>query len=248
MNTALRQHHRRFGLGFTMLGATLLAGCAAQPAAPRPPVADNPAASAMEDEFERGANRKPTVETYYAMSKLYTRQGKDAEAESVLKKVVRGNPKFTHAYNDLAEVQLRQRRVDDAVATLRSGLAFAPRDAVMLNNLGMCLVIKHDYEHALKAFIDAIAARPDDARFRSNAAMALGMLGRYDESISLYVQTIPEADAHYNLGVICESRGDTQRAAEEFRKAEALKNGRADAADSEAPTEAVAATDAPETK
>jgi Flp pilus assembly protein TadD len=240
----------RFSHTFAPLAAALLlAGCAAQPAAPRPPVADNPAAGAIDDAFERGANRKPTAETYYAMSKLYTRQGMDAEAESALKKVVRANPKRTAAYNDLAEVQLRQRRVDDAVATLRGGLAVAPRDAVTLNNLGMCYLIKHDYEHALKAFIDATAARPDDARFRSNAAMALGLLGRYDESISLYVQTIPAADAHYNLGVICETRGDKDRAAEEFRKSEELKKENADAGDAGPRARAaVAAAEAPATK
>ena len=56
-----------------------------------------------------------------------------------------------------------------------------------------------------------------------NVAMALGMTGRYAEAIETYRPLLPEADVHFNLGVICEARKDTARAAKEFAQADQLR-------------------------
>ena len=76
-----------------------------------------------------------------------------------------------------------------------------------------------DYKRALEFFTKAAAADPDNARYRANMAMSVGMLGRYDEALTLYMQILSPADAHFNLGVICEARDDLDRAFEEYGKA-----------------------------
>jgi tetratricopeptide (TPR) repeat protein len=213
---------------------------------PRKPVdTDSTAAAAQaESDFDKATDRAPSAKTLYAMARLYASQGKDEEAETLLRRVVTENPKFVAAYCDLAESQLRRRRVDDAVATLKSGLKVAPRDAVLLNDVGMCYLLKRDYDAALQSFVAAAAVRPDDARYRSNAAMALGMMGRYTEAASLYRQVLSPADVHYNLGVICQARNDTARAAQEFRWAEDLRKQSAAAGAAAAPAAAPAGASA----
>lgn len=173
----------------------------------------------QDDPFAAGANRPPTAKTLYAMARLFAQQGRDSECERVLRRIIAEHAGLMPAYCDLAELQMRQRRVDDAIQVLTAGLAVSPKDPVLSNNLGMCWVIKGDYERALAMFTEAASAMPYNARYRSNMALALGMMGRYEASLALFEQVVPSAQAHYNLAVVCEARNDATRALEEHRKA-----------------------------
>jgi len=173
--------------------------------------------------FETGNSSRPTAETLYAMARILAAQGRGAECEAVLTRTIREYPRFMPAYCDLAEAQLRSHRTDDAIRTLEAGLRISPRDPILLNNIGMCWFLKGDYDKCLAMFTRAAGVVPQNARYRANMAMALGMQGRYEEALSLYKQVLPEADAHYNLGVLCESRGDGDRAIEEHARSEDLR-------------------------
>jgi Flp pilus assembly protein TadD len=228
----------------------LFAGCAGQSSMKLPSTGDNKsslAAGAHEEtpaerDFEAGTKRPPTAKTLYAFARVLATQGKDADAETVLLKIITEEPKFMPAYCDLAEVQMRQRRTDDAIRTLSAGLKISPKEPVLLNNRGMAYVLLGNYPVALQGFTAAAALAPDDARYRSNMALALGMLGRYDESLSLYKQIMPLDEAHYNLAVLCQARGDSPRAIQEFHDA-----GKAPAAKSEPALPPVAKAPSPVT-
>jgi tetratricopeptide (TPR) repeat protein len=191
--------------------------------------ASKEASDAADDDFARGANRPPTPKTLYALAQILESQGKDDQAEQILRRIIAEEPRFLPAYCDLAELRLRQRRVDDAYSTLSAGLKVTPDDPILLNNRGMCQVLLKEYEGALANFTRASSLRPDDARYRSNMAMALAMLRRYDESFSLYTLVMTPKDARANLAVLAEANGDTERA-EQFR------NGKKTVAKAPAPT------------
>lgn len=209
-------------------------GCSDVTPAPHP-IADAPE-DPQAEAFEAAADRPPTVRTVYVMAKLYVVQGKDVEAENLLRQVIKETPKFVPAYCDLAELQLRRNRTDDAKQTLTTALKVVPGAPVLSNNLGMCYLRTGEYEFALQSFQAASKARPEEGRYRSNAALATAMLGRYEDALALYRQVLSEADAHYNLGVICESIKDHSRASQEFEKAIELSKDpkRAAAAESKA--------------
>jgi len=175
------------------------------------------------DEWLMGSDRPPSARTLHSMARVFASQGRDAEAEFVLKKVMTDHPGFMPAYVEMAEIHMRRREVESAIGVLEAGLAVSPGDAVLLNNVGMCWIVKDDYKRALEFFTKAAAADPDNARYRANMAMAVGMLGRYDEALTLYKQILSPADAHYNLGVLCEARDDLTRAFEEYDKAKQLE-------------------------
>jgi tetratricopeptide (TPR) repeat protein len=198
-------------LAVVLLGA-LAGGCE-----PRQPGLDRQRLRTADTDaaFEAQPNLPPSPKTLYAMARLLASQGQDDDAEKALVKIIADYPDFLPAYADLAELRVRHRRLDAAVEALSAGLARAPKDAVLLNNLGMCRVLKADYGAALESFSAAAAAVPQDARYRANMAMALGMLGRYQESLALYRQVLPEAQAHHNLSILCEARGDHERARRE---------------------------------
>jgi tetratricopeptide (TPR) repeat protein len=168
-----------------------------------------------DDEFEKGKDRPPTAQTLHALARLCATDGQDGRCEQVLRQILTKYPTFMPAYVDLAELQVRQRRLDDAIGTLDAASKISAHDPVVLNDQGMCWLIKGEYDKAFEYFSKASALQPNNARYRGNMALALGMLGRYDEAFSLYEQVLSPADAHANLAVLCDARHDQKRAAQE---------------------------------
>lgn len=214
--TSTRTVGRARALGFASLALLTLAAC----------VSHDTKAESGDQASEPSSDRAPSAQTLYSMSKIMVARGKDPEAEAVLAKLIADHPRFMPAYADLSELYMRNDRPDSAVEVLQAGVKVAPEDALLLNNLGICLLMQGRYEEALDSFTAAATGVPKDARARANMAVALGMLGRLDESLAIYMQLVSAADAHYNLGVLCEARKDTVRAAEEFEIAESLRSGR----------------------
>lgn len=175
-----------------------------------------PQPRAASADFDAGSKRLPTAATLQSVARIMCAQGKDEQCEVVLQRLVHDFPTYAPAYNELAELYLRQERGASAVRILELGLEQAPNDAVLLNNLGLCRVMEKSYEQALLHFTAAAACDPADVRCRCNMAMALGLLGRMDEALALYQQSMPASDAHFNLGVLHRMRGEDPQAAEEF--------------------------------
>jgi len=213
----------RQGFFFPALACAMLA-CAALPACQSSGAKPKPISqvSKEEQDFEQAVNRAPTATTLYAMARIFAAQHRDTDCQNILNKIIAEHPDYMPAYNDLAEVQMRQRHIDDAIATLNIALKTAPRQAIFLNNLGMCYLLKGEYEPALGYYTRAAGADPNDSRYRANMATALGMQGRYDEAFQLYCQIGAVADAHYNLAVLAEARKDQPRADQEFGLAKSL--------------------------
>jgi Flp pilus assembly protein TadD len=169
--------------------------------------------------FELAVDRGPTVSTLHATARVMAAQGRDGECEIVLEKLIAEHPDFLPAYNELAELHMRNGSLLSAQAALEVGLQRAPEDATLLNNMGMTLLLQQRYESSLEYFTRATAVDPGDARSRANMATALGLLGRTDEALALFYQVLPPEDAHHNVAVLCRSIGDERRAELEFARA-----------------------------
>lgn len=156
----------------------------------------------MEDPFD--PDRPPTPKTLYVLSDILAAQGRDRESEALLKRVLEEAPDYFLAYNNLAELQMRNRRIPEAIQTLSAGLAVNPGDPVLLNNLGMCWLIRKDYTRALENFTKAAGIIPENTRYRSNMATALVLLGRKQEALSLYEQILPKEEALENIRILCD--------------------------------------------
>lgn len=213
MNSPERNGMRLETLFFiASLAITALGGCSQTP--------EERTKEKLDRAFQEGVGRKPTAETLYAMSKILAAQGREGTYEYTLTKIIEDYPQFLPAYCDLAELRVRQKRLEEALDAVEDGLAEAPGDHVLLNNLGMCRLLRGDHELALDAFRRAVEASPDNVRYRANMAASLGMLGRYDEAYSLYQQVMIPSDAHYNVAVLAETRKDVDRAAVEYKRSQ----------------------------
>jgi len=150
-------------------------------------------------------DRPPTEKTLFAMADILATQGKDKQCEFVLTSCILQYPRFVPAYNSLAELLMRQGRVNEAVHALSQGLQVRPDDPVLLNNLGMCLLVGKDYDRALEYFTKAAGRQPESRKYRTNMATALGLLGRHEEAASLLQQVLLENDASHNAQVLREA-------------------------------------------
>lgn len=207
-------------LGALAAIALMLAGCNSQPSAP-----DSLTYAAHlipDDEFAAGTGRAPTYQTLYRLGKLLVAQDKDVQAERAFRSCIGQFPNFMPAYNELADLYVRHHRFDTARTMLATGLAIDEDDPVLRNNLGMCNFLCERYDEALIDFSRAADRVPGDTLYLGNKALTLGMLGRYDESMAVYTDISSVSSAHFNLGVICEARGDYERATNEFSLANDL--------------------------
>jgi Flp pilus assembly protein TadD len=152
--------------------------------------------------FETQSGKPPSAKTLYIMADILATQGKDKECEFVLRRCIQQYHQFTPSYNSLAELQLRQGRVNEATDVLSKALRIRPHDPVLQNNLGMCLLVSKEYEMALEHFTKAAALVPGSKKYRANIATALGLLGRHDESKALLQQVMPKDKAEYNSEIL----------------------------------------------
>ena len=202
-----------------LMAMASLAGCQSDTSRTDAP---NGTSLLMNDEFASSSDKPPSAETLYRLARVLEAQGKSAQAKSALEATIKRYPKYLPAYCDLAESQVRQRKIGAAILTLKRGLAVDSDDAVLLNNLGMCRLLQGDNAQARENFESAAAAAPNDARYQSNLALATAMLGQYDESLELYKQILSGGQAHYNVAVACEARNDSARADIEYATAARL--------------------------
>lgn len=191
---------------FLVWAMLVVCGCEEQPASKLNFTKSKLEPIIPDDDFAKGANRPPTTKTLYAMAKILISQGKDKQAEVLLRQIIKEQPGFMVARNQLAELLMRQRRVNEAIITISEGLAIRPQDPVLLNNLGMCRLIKREYTQALEKFTEAAGIQPENTRYRANMALTLLLLGRDDEALSLYKQILPEEQALHNIEVIKSSQ------------------------------------------
>lgn len=195
---------------FCLLTPLFLAGCSAFGTRIDPDTKDVQSKS-----FDEAGNRVPTVSTLHSLARVLAARGNDPQCEVVLLRLISDYPRYAPAYNELAELRLRNDHPAEALAAIEEGLRHLPQDRVLLSNRGMLHVLQHDFEAALVAFDAALQTWPDDVRLRSNRALALGMMGREDEALQDYLRVFPPERALHNLDVIVQAREDMEDAAAE---------------------------------
>ena len=192
----------------TLIASCLLAagvlfpGCAADP-------------SKLDDSksyFDGGPLRNPEPATIVLTGRVLNAQGRTEEAEFVLRRVIVEFPDYPAGYSELAELLLKDDRTHEATSLLEQGVAQIPSSAMLHNDLGMCYVITEKFSLAGDSFARARELDRNDAAFTANLAMARALQGDYDEAVALYSEVTPVAQAHGNVAVLAEARGDLERA------------------------------------
>lgn len=158
-----------------------------------------------------------------ALSKSYLDQGRDREAEILLRKVIRIDPSVEEAYVNLSNLFVRKQRMDEALQLLQQGLQTNPYSSKLHNNLGVLYDLRGQADQALQTLFQAIRISPDYAESYTNLGVVYAGLKRWKEAEHYYRVSLnvfyENPKAHYNLGVALYPQGRLSEAAEAFRLA-----------------------------
>lgn len=159
-----------------LVGAGLLAGCAAPP----------PAASVMETQvvpFAKIRDAADSADGYYTLGRELQRRGKFEDAERAYRQALDIEPGHADARNGLAAVAVNRGDIDIAISILGSLAASHPDQPHLLANLGYAHYLKGNYFDARVALEQAAGLDPANNRTREKLQLVLKKLG------------VPETDA-----------------------------------------------------
>ena len=158
--------------------------------------------------FDGGALKEPDPMTIVLTGRVLRSQGRYAESEYVLRRVIDEYPRFAPAYSELGELLIKDGRTSEAINVLEVAVDELPESAFLWNDLGMCLLVAGDNGGAAERFRQAMALDPDEATYTANLAMVTGIMGSYDEAVELYGLVMPMSEARANVAKLARARGD----------------------------------------
>lgn len=138
------------------------------------------------------------------------------DADEILESGLRRHRRAAGLHNELGILRMEQRRPTDAVRAFELAAKLAPNSAEYHNNLGFALMAGGEHEAAVQPLRRSLKIDSTRRQTRNNLGFALAALGRDREAWRVFRASGSEADAHYNLGVGRELRGDQTAAREAY--------------------------------
>jgi predicted TPR repeat methyltransferase len=137
--------------------------------------------------FERAANlRPPHLSACYNLGRLKQMENDYKGAISIYKAVVKQQPGFGLAWNNLGLAYREIGEPDEAISCFRRAVAFVPDMAEAWNNLGVLQDEFHLIENASQSYKKAIEIQPDYASAHFNFGVFLQKLKRFKEAAHHY--------------------------------------------------------------
>ena len=150
-----------------------------------------------------------------------------ADAETLYRATIRGNPACWMAYNNLSGLLISRDAGDEAKSLARKALELRPDYPEAHNNLALALARRGQSDEAIFHYRRAVELSPDYAEARNNLGFALAARGDLDEAISQYRKALESdpgrAGIHYNLAMALVARGETRPAVSHLRRAVELQ-------------------------
>lgn len=179
--------------------------------------------------FGRQEGLKNPVKTHLAFAKLSEKTGKFQAARDSYLTVLDEDPRSVEATIGLAGLDLRAGRTSDAERGFLKASELSPGNPVVSEALGRFYLSQDRYRDAEQFLSQGLGANPENRRLRYRLAVALAQQGRITEAEPLFVQTVGEAAADYNIGLILYEHGETV-AAEQRLTAAVIKDATLDKA------------------
>ena len=204
----------RFITLFLMLG--LLTGCASSGSG-------WPSLSKRdEDARQVKANRKklrdPT-KLDLAYAKWQEQLGNMTEARERYQRVLHDEPQSIDALLGLARMDQLAGRLPEAEQGFRRALKSSPNDPLVLDALGQLYAAQEKWPQAIDILKQGVQIAPADDTIRFHLAVATAKSGDLATAKPLFVNSVGEAEAEYNLGLILHDQGKLELAEQHFVQA-----------------------------
>jgi len=141
-------------------------------------------------------------ETHVAAGRMFEAQRDVPQAILQYRKAIAVNHRNVVAYQRLGYLLGQVGEHAEAIDVLGRAVTLDPNNAVLRNNLGFELMHGQRWKEAEAELRTAIRQRSDFPRAHVNLAMVLSQVNRFDEALSEFQSVLPDADAHYNMGLL----------------------------------------------
>lgn len=158
-------------------------------------------------------------ETHLAAGRLHETQGRLVRAAEQYRLAIAAKPTSIEAMNRLGIVLDRLGRFKEADEVFAKAIRLAPDQAHLHNNLAFSYILQARWREAEVSLTKAIEIDPSMARARVNLAMTLAQQGRFDDAFTHFQAVLPIEDAHYNMGLMYQSKRLSVDAAKSFKAA-----------------------------
>ena len=176
--------------------------------------------------LEQMGNNEELLISKVKLGSVYRSVARFDEAEEEYRGVLRINPDYADAHNNLGNLLDDLERYEEAEQEYREALRLNPDYADAHNNLGILLKDLERYEEAEQEYREAIRINPDDAPAHYNLGILLNNLERYEEAEQEYREALrinPDyAEAHGNLGILYSATERQKEARKELEIAKEL--------------------------
>jgi Flp pilus assembly protein TadD len=178
------------------------------------------------DDPERAIARKKLKDPRkldLAYAKWQEQIGNITEARERYQRVLHDQPQSVEAMLGLARLDQLAGRVQEAEQGYRKALKAAPNDSVVLDALGQYYSTQEKWPQAIDTLRQAMTAAPNDNTVRFHLAVAMAKSGDITGAKSHFINSVGDAEADYNIGLILHDQGKLEQAEQYFSQASIKK-------------------------
>lgn len=172
-----------------------------------------------------GKDTNPAV--YSILGMAYAQQGRYAQSEGCLRRVLETNPNDVTARSNLALVYLNMGRLEDSRKEFAKGVELNPKSDRDWIGLGLTLQRMGRHEDAMDAFNGALRINPNLGEAQFDLGISAMNLRRYDEAIAAFKKSAELNPKDYRtqiwLANAYQARGLTSEAAAAYIRATPLR-------------------------
>lgn len=182
-----------------------------------------------ENKIRKVLAQDPSIlEARYLLGHLLSKQKRYEEAIKEFQLALDVDAEYYEAIFGLALAYKENKQVKEAILAFRRMLDLDPKDTKPYIHLADIYQDEGDFEESLRQIQRAVALDPESRYLRNRLGACYLALKKYDEAekeirLALSMErTKPLMNAHFNLALIYEARGEIEEAIEEYRREQAI--------------------------
>ncbi len=140
-------------------------------------------------------------------------------AREAYQQVSLANPQSPEAILGLARLDLLAGRIQTAEQLFLQAFRVDPENSLVIESLGQFYLTQNRFDEAVRHLSRGIQLTPGNNRLRHRLAVALAKQGNIAASEPHFAQSVGDAEADYNIGLILYEQGQVKQAEERFLSA-----------------------------
>ena len=179
------------------------------------------AENAIKDVLERDP---AVLEARYILGNIFSRQNKYEEAIEEYTKALSVDPEYYDAIFGIALAYKKSGKSEEAIVGFKRLIDIDPKDTKPHFHLGDIYEVRGELDEAISHLKSAVALDPEGPAFHNNLGALYLRKKMYAEAETeirtalSFERSIPIQNAHFNLGLLHEERGEISLAIEEYKK------------------------------